>query len=729
MAHALLTLTLTLTLTLSACASPVDSDDTGPAGPIGKADGTNLPLAHSAIDSEGMFDALAFGSGGGILLGTSIKFLIDNRDPSAPVVHFMNANYAGTDVPADASKYHFYFAQAVLSSFSETVTSFNNTTYYGQDKRFVAGTIQRYRFDAAADPLYAIQLYPQDDAAEQTLLDLSLSVREVFSIPGSRLAFVATGPQQTTATVAEDLFAADIESLTIDQILGSLTYIPMQVGEAWGYLRMYPEDMNELSAQDIPVFDILPLDLTVVAGTMTVAIQDASSHINLKSKERGTPNMVLRNAGPDHERLRDFIDEPVHIVVRADGWDIFASTPDEVAENTQGRGGPWTELGVRDDVSPSSFDDLCPSDPAACLELSGAYGGKASHLGFMAQPEVLGRQGDWGSLSARYGYDLSPPGVAVPAHLYQAFVAHNPTLAAEIDTLVELEKEGNLTTRERVERVARVQEMFYQGEFPPGLLPSVHEAIASALPFAESLKIRSSANAEDVPGFSGAGLYESYRGDLDEEDSPTGGCWIELDGDGRPRIQPRSLGCAIRGVYASLWNKRAIEERSFVRIDHATAAMGLAIVERYSRRGEIAANSVVITRVLNTSGVYGYTFSTQLDNNVVTNPGAGTASEAIVAAFLGPISDSTFIVTRYARPDPGAGPLTTTIMSNPQMVQMLEITTTVELAYCRFRADYYAGPCSRVTTDPDRPRALDMELKLYENGEFLIKQVREFGGH
>ena len=67
-----------------------------------------------------------------------------------------------------------------------------------------------------------------------------------------------------------------------------------EAGEAWGYLRIFPADVNLLRPTDIPVFDDLPLDLSVVAGTITKAYQDINSHVNLKAKERNTPNMVLR---------------------------------------------------------------------------------------------------------------------------------------------------------------------------------------------------------------------------------------------------------------------------------------------------------------------------------------------------------------------------------------------------------------------------------------------------
>ena len=34
--------------------------------------------------------------------------------------------------------------------------------------------------------------------------------------------------------------------------------------------------------------------------------------------------------------------------------------------------------------------------------------------------------------------------------------------------------------------------------------------------------------------------------------------------DSDVKMEPRTIACAIKGVYASLWNKRAIEERTFL---------------------------------------------------------------------------------------------------------------------------------------------------------------------
>ena len=150
-------------------------------------------------------------------------------------------------------------------------------------------------------------------------------------IPGAKLAYVATGRQQVVGAAATaELAKLGVAARTVDDILGSVDYIPLNRGEAWGYLRVFPKDPDGLSALDLPVFDELPLDLTVVAGTITHDYQDPTSHVNLKSKERGTPNMVLRSAGPDNATLAPLADKPVHLTVGVDGFRLEASTDAEV---------------------------------------------------------------------------------------------------------------------------------------------------------------------------------------------------------------------------------------------------------------------------------------------------------------------------------------------------------------------------------------------------------------
>lgn len=686
-----------------------------------------IDLATETMDDASQFDAMSFSGEGSVVIGRSVKFVIDNRDKANPVIRYMNANFDGPVSNDGATKFHYFFSREVFD-IPETTAQFNDVTYNVQDKRYFAGTLQEYQIEEGQPVLYAIQFYPQDVIAEDTVLTAVQQVKRTFSIPDARLAFVATGQQQTTATVDGKIEAEGVENLTLDEVLGSLDYLPMQLGEAWGFLRIFPENQDHLTAIDIPVFDELPLDLTVVAATMTRAVQDASSHINLKAKERGTPNMVLRSAGPDHAVLREFDGKPIHLVVGPDGFQIELSTEAIVHEKLAEKlDKPWQLLELDPDAEITSYDDMCPGDEADCLGVPGKWGGKSTGLGFLRHENVLGRADQPGTRSAQLGYDISPAGIGVPVQRYFDFIDENPEIKEMIAEFIELEKAGTISVAERVDRLDAIRLAILAGKLPDGFAEEVEDSVRAVLPAdARSVKVRSSANAEDIPGFDGAGLYESFRARFDEDTDEE--CHHEIDDDdGSLNLRPRTFDCVIKGVYASLWNKRAVEERTFSRVDHETAGMGLAIVQRYEEKDDIAANSVAVTRVLNSSGVFGYTFGNQAENNVVTNPAPGTHSESVIAGFI-PGAPPSFTVTRFAKPEPTEPALTRTVMTEEQMLEMLDITQAVELAYCRANPDYYPGNCANVTLDIDKPTALDMEFKLYENGEFSCKQVREFAG-
>src|SRR6185436_4147851 len=112
---------------------------------------------------------------------------------------------------------------------------------------------------------------------------------------------------------------------------------------------------------------------------------------------------------------------------------------------------------------------------------------------------------------------------------------------------------------------------------------AIRTKIQTALPGEDKIKIRSSANAEDLPNFDGAGLHDSFSARLSTADNADGSCVVVATPDGvttKLEVSPKSLNCALKGTWASLWNKRAIEERSFARLDHATVGMGIAVVSK-----------------------------------------------------------------------------------------------------------------------------------------------------
>jgi len=108
-------------------------------------------------------------------------------------------------------------------------------------------------------------------------------------------------------------------------------------------------------------------------------------------------------------------------------------------------------------------------------------------------------------------------------------------------------------------RVARAppeaERLFAPRERPPGLRGG-GSSIAT-LGASGRLRFRSSTNAEDLPGFNGAGLYSSAIAPHDPSDAEIAG--------------------ALAHIWSSVFNLGAHEEREWYRIDHARVAMAVLV--------------------------------------------------------------------------------------------------------------------------------------------------------
>ena len=201
-------------------------------------------------------------------------------------------------------------------------------------------------------------------------------------------------------------------------------------------------------------------------------------------------------------------------------------------------------------------------------------------------------------------------------------------------------------------------------------------------PDGTSLRYRSSTNNEDLPGFSGAGLYDSKTQDPEE---------TAEDG----------IDKSIKGVWASLWNFRAFVERDFHRVDHLTTAMGVLVHPNYS--DELANGVAVSYDPINArEGVY--YVNTQIGEDLVTNPDANSVPEELLL-----LEEDSYEVLVYSNQAESEQLL----MSDAQIEQLRGHLATI---HDKFDELY----------DPDDGErfAMEIEFKITSGDVLAIKQAR-----
>ncbi len=171
---------------------------------------------------------------------------------------------------------------------------------------------------------------------------------------------------------------------------------------------------------------------------------------------------------------------------------------------------------------------------------------------------------------APLGVDV-PGGFATSAQAYRDFLAHDG-LADRINAeLADLDVDDVDTL---AQRGARIRQWIVETPFPPRLeqeITAAYEALVKQSGHAISVAVRSSATAEDLPDASFAGQQETFlnvRG-LDE------------------------VLHAVKDVFASLFNDRAISYRVHQGFDHSQVALSAGI--QRMARSDLGASGVMFT--------------------------------------------------------------------------------------------------------------------------------------
>ena len=452
--------------------------------------------------------------------------------------------------------------------------------------------------------------------------------------------------------------AAEFPVYFEDDLYAGIGYLPLNPAVSFGRLRLM--DMQERpTPHDIVLYKTLPNEMPRVAGIITGVRQTPLSHVNLRAIQDSIPNAFISEAWKNR-KIAPLIGKYVYYKVGADGFEIREATVKEIEAHFDNLRPKQTQIPGRD----LSVRKIRPLNGIKFSD-SSSFGVKTAN---MAALRGFG-----------FPEGTVPDGFGIPFYFYDEFMKHN-NFYAYVDVLLK-----DSVFRDdydiRLSELKKFRTHIEAGEMPAWMMDVLTD-VQKSFPEGVSIRCRSSTNNEDLPNFSGAGLYDSFTHHPDEE----------------------HLSKSVKQVFASLWNFRAFEAREFYRIDHFAAAMGVLLHPNFA--GELA-NGVAVTDDILYQTEGNYYLNTQVGEDLVTNPEAQSIPEEILLDW----SDSRNyrVVTSSNRVTDGKQILTDEYLR--------ELRNYLGVIHSRFRGLYRSG-------GGKGKFAMEIEFKITDNGNLSIKQAR-----
>ncbi len=449
-----------------------------------------------------------------------------------------------------------------------------------------------------------------------------------------------------------------------DDIYGNVDYLALHISEGYGLLRHIAT--NELpGSRDVVLYESLPNELPRVGGIITTVTQTPLSHVNLRAIQDNLPNAFIRNALQKPE-INALLGKYVYYKTALDSFVIREAGQQEV-ENFYASKRPSEPLVPVRDLSKTQ---IRPLDSISFAE-SASFGVKCANVATMR----------------RFGFPdgTIPDGFGVPFYFYDEFMKYNGFYVQAQEMLSQPGFQSNFELQE--EMLHDFRKTIEMGSMPSWMLDALGQ-MQQSFPPGSSIRCRSSTNNEDLPGFSGAGLYDSKTQHPDEG----------------------HIAKSIKQIYASMWNFRAFDEREFYRVDHFKAAMGVLVHLNFEgeRANGVGVSTDPIYQSENT-----YYLNTQIGENLVTNPDALSVPEEILvdAVYTGGAGYAVMQPSNQVHPD-------SLLLKELYLNQLRDYLTII---HERFQVLYNA------TDAPDF--AMEIEYKITASGQLGIKQARPWAAY
>ena len=441
-----------------------------------------------------------------------IMFVIDRQDKNK--IYYINSK---------KFTFHKDFINGTYLSLERGDTFFVNN-YINEKRRFILGTL------AWQTPIkkWTFEFWEGD------LIPAALIKTAYETINKSFFAPVAFKPN----SIKQDESSANLEisRISADEINKGQEYIPLNEARGVGRIHVIDklDDTVEIGYNEILVLKEVPPSLSPVAGLIIAKPSTPLSHINLLAKGWNIPNAYIKNAD---QLFKDLDSYWVEFDTKLDNYTIKRAdkkTLDEWDAEQRARGIPDV-----DKMPPSNLDVTRLASLGEIRKKDSiAYGAKAANLGELVHAKLPGV--------------VVPDGFSVPFVYYKKFMDAN----GFSDKIAQFLDDTDFVHNPRIrrEKLKAFRAEIQNGQFDENLKAEILEKWQTGLGGA-GVFVRSSSNVEDMPNFSGAGLYTSVKNVKDADKV------IE----------------AIKTVWASTWNFDAYEARERNFVDHTGAYMSAFI--------------------------------------------------------------------------------------------------------------------------------------------------------
>lgn len=569
-----------------------------------------------------------------------VKFGILDRDTPNPKVYFINSN---------TYTIHANFFNGIGASV--TGDDGSGEIVFNPNDILPNGVIGSYSFNFS---------FGDAKDFEATQRTYELLVANMPFLQNNMNHFIGQADEGLhTSTYASDFVGSRIDVVLESDVFAEIDYIPFHEAEGYGFFKHM--DLEETpGSRDIVLYDALPNSLPRVGGIITSVVQTPLSHVNLRAIQDDVPNAYIKNPLLI-DSINSLLGGYIYYKVENDKFQIRQATLDEVNAWFEDLRPTNPQIPIRD----LSITEIMPLDEIE-FEMSSSFGAKCSNVATMR--------------SFGFPDGTIPDGFGIPFYFYDEFMKYNnfyeeaevminnPTFISDINF--------------RTERLDDFRKDIKDAPMPPWMMDQL-QTMHDGFPVGTAVRCRSSTNNEDLPGFSGAGLYTSKTQHLDEG----------------------HISKSVKQIYASMWNFRAYEERDFYRVDHFIAAMGILCHPNFEEEKSNGVG-VSIDPIYETEGTF--YLNTQVGESLITNPDPNSVPEEILL-YEDASNGAGYLVLRLSNlVNPGE-----LVMDQVYLDQMRGYLTTIH--------DEFAVLYDVVGAEGF---GMDIEYKVTAQDQLVIKQAR-----